>query len=257
MIFLDIILIRFIIVNVGGDSIIKFINVSKQFTNEKEVNQVLNNISFSVEKGSIYGIVGNTGSGKSTILKMINGFLLADQGTVLIDNIVVTENNQKDVVKKTSFIFQHYNLLKNLNVLDNVALPLKLKKVDKKTREEKALKMLDYVGLKNFVKSYPKTLSGGEKQRVAIARSLMTEPDILIMDEPTSALDQKMSLEILDILIKINAMAKTTMVIVSHDLELLKSISDQVMILENNQVLEIININKTKLINKSYKERLE
>lgn len=242
--------------NVGGDIIIKFKNVSKKFIDNKEEQEVLNDVSFEIEKGTITGIVGNTGSGKSTILKLVNGFLISDSGKVLIDDVLLTNDNKKEVVRETSFIFQHFNLLNNLNVLDNVSLSLKLKGIKKPERTSKSLEVIDYVGLSHLVNNYPKTLSGGEKQRVAIARSLMTNPRILIMDEPTSALDQKMSLDILKLLKDINQKDKTTMVIVSHDLDLLKSICSKVIILEEGTISSIVEIDNKDIVNKSYKERL-
>ena len=140
--------------------------------------------------------------------------------------------------------------------MKNVELSMKINKVSKDLREEKALELLNYVGLSDLVSSYPKTLSGGEKQRVAIARSLMMEPKILIMDEPTSALDQKMSLEILDLLKDINKKNNTTMVIVSHDISLLKSICDEIIILEEGLITDILKVDNKNLVNKSYKERI-
>lgn len=233
-----------------------FKDVSKKFIEDNNQTNVLNNISFHVEKGDIFGIVGNTGSGKSTILKLINGFLLSDSGSIYLNGSLVNKESRKELVKSTAFIFQHYNLLSNINVLYNVLLPTKLRKLNKEESLFKALDLLKYTGLEDFQNDFPKTLSGGEMQRVAIARALMTNPDILLMDEPTSALDQKMSLEILQLLKDINKKYLTTMVIVSHDLELLKSICNKVLILEEGKVLETLNVKTKKIKNKTYKERL-
>lgn len=187
---------------------------------------------------------------------MINGFIKPDSGTIEIFGETINENTKKHLVKDTSMIFQNYNLLKNLSVLNNVLLPTRIRKEDKDESLLKALDILSFVGLLNKKDSYIKTLSGGEKQRVAIARSLITNPKILLLDEPTSALDPNMSIEILSIIKDINLKYNTTMVIISHDIETIKYIASRVLILDKGNISNIIKLNNQNIKPLSYEERL-
>lgn len=162
---------------------IRLENVSKVFNvNEKE-NIVINNISLSIQRKEIYGIVGETGSGKSTILRLMNGFIQPDGGAIYLMGEKLDEKSRHKLVKDTSMIFQGFNLLGNLNVLDNVLLPLKIRRDKGKENIEKAKELLAFVGLSKLERAYIKNLSGGEKQRVAIARTLMTNPKLIFCDE--------------------------------------------------------------------------
>ena len=235
---------------------IRFENVSKNFIiNNKEI-KVLDEINLSIHKGEIYGLVGETGSGKSTILRLMNGFIEPDGGSIYLMDEKLDKNTKHRLVKDTSMIFQGFNLLSNLNILDNVLLPSKLRKGNKKEDIERAEDLLSFVGLSNFSKSYIKTLSGGEKQRVAIARTLMTKPKLLFCDEPTSALDEKMSYEILKLLREINEKFGTTIVIVSHDISVIKALCKRAAIIENGRVADVVSINRNELVPVSYKEAL-
>lgn len=241
---------------VVGDIIIKFENVSKIYNINKKDSIVLNNISFNIKDGDFFGIVGNTGSGKSTILRLMNGYLTPDSGDIFLLNKKLDNKTKKDLVKKTSMIFQNYNLVSNLTVLENILLPTKIRKLNKTESLNKALDLLKYVGLLDHKDQYIKTLSGGQKQRVAIARSLITSPLVLLCDEPTSALDEKMSFEILNLLKDINKKYKTTIVIISHDLETIKHFCNKALILEEGKILDIVKLKPKNYNLLSYKERL-
>ena len=218
---------------------IQFSNVSKVYE-----NPVLENISFQIDPGEIYGFIGESGAGKSTILKLINQLETQTSGTIKVNNIdVSTLNNQELRLfrQDIAVIFQDYNLLMNKTVYENIELPLKLRKnVDGSDID----KVLDYVGLLSKKDSYPHSLSGGEKQRVAIARALVTNPKILLCDEPTSALDDKNTRYLLDVLRDINAKMNTTILLVTHQLEVAKAICDRVAILQDHKLQDIINVKK-------------
>jgi D-methionine transport system ATP-binding protein len=186
----------------------------------------------------------------------MNGFIEPDDGNIYLMDEKLDKKTKHKLVKDTSMIFQGFNLLNNLNVLDNVLLPSKLRKGNKKDNIEKARELLSFVGLANFEESFIKTLSGGEKQRVAIARTLMTNPKLIFCDEPTSALDEKMSYEILKLLIDVNEKFGTTIAIVSHDISVIKALCNRVAIIENGGVADILSLERKRLTPLSYKEAL-
>lgn len=235
---------------------IKLENVSKNFIINKKETKVIRDISLSVHKKEIFGLVGGTGSGKSTILRMMNGFIEPDDGNIYLMGKKLDRTTRHDLVQDTSMIFQGFNLLSNLNVLDNVLLPARLRKGNKHDNIERAKDLLNFVGLSKHEKSYIRTLSGGEKQRVAIARTLMTKPKLIFCDEPTSALDEKMSYEILKLLKDINEEFETTIVLVSHDISVIKALCSRVAILEEGRLAEEVSLKTRKLSPVSYKEAL-
>ncbi|MDR7855229.1 ATP-binding cassette domain-containing protein [Tissierella sp.] len=235
---------------------IRFENVSKYFIINGKETRVINEINLSIHKKEIYGIVGETGSGKSTILRLMNGFIEPDDGNIYLMDEELDKKTKHKLVKDTSMIFQGFNLLNNLNVLDNVLLPSKLRKGNKKDYIEKARELLYFVGLTNFEQSYIGTLSGGEKQRVAIARTLMTNPKLIFCDEPTSALDEKMSYEILKLLRDVNEKFGTTIVIVSHDISVIKALCNRVAIIEKGGLADVLSLETKELTPLSYKEAL-
>jgi len=239
-----------------GEVMIKLEHISKKFTINGKETKIIENISLQVEKGDIFGLVGETGSGKSTILRLMNGFMAPDEGNIFLMGEKLDEKTKYRLVKDTSMIFQDFNLLGNLNVLDNVLLPTRLRRGSKKDNLDKAKNLLSFVGLSNFEESYIRNLSGGEKQRVAIARTLMTSPKVVFCDEPTSALDHKMSYEILKLLKEINDKFDTTIVLVSHDISVIKSLCNRVAILEKGKVRDIISLDTKDLMPLSYREAL-
>lgn len=235
---------------------IRFKNVTKIFNINTRASRVIDKIDLSVGRKDIYGLVGQTGSGKSTILRLMNGFLQPDGGTIHLMGKELNRETRNHLVKDTSMIFQGFNLLNNLNVIDNVALPAKLRGEKSQDRLERAREILYFVGLSNFEKSYIRTLSGGQKQRVAIARTLMTKPRLILCDEPTSALDDKVGYEILRLLKEINEKFGTTIVLVSHDISVIKSLCNRVAIIDNGKIVDEIALKTRQLRPISYREAL-
>lgn len=219
--------------------------------------RILSDINIDIKPREVYGLVGNTGSGKSTLLRIMNGFIEATEGQVYLMGEKMTKESRGKLVKRTSMIFQHFNLLSNLNVLENVLLPNKLRKMDKEKSIEKARRFLKFVGLQDYENAYIKTLSGGQKQRVAIARTLMSEPEIIFCDEPTSALDGEMRQEVLKLLRDINEQMGTTIVIVSHDISVIQAMCHRAAILEDGQIRDVVTLERQPLKTLSYQEALK
>ena len=197
-------------------------------------------INLKINKGEIFGLIGQSGSGKSTILRIIQGILKADKG-----EINIAKNTE------VAYIFQEFNLLYNKNVFDNVALSLILKK---KFSAEKVEEVLKFVGLSDRKESFIASLSGGERQRVAIARALVTNPQLLLCDEVTSSLDKSVKDEILDLFEEINKKYGTTILVVTHELEVVKRLCSRVAVIEKGKITDIFNVNQKdyEKSNKSY-----
>ncbi|WP_238882098.1 methionine ABC transporter ATP-binding protein [Clostridium sp. YIM B02551] len=209
--------------------------LSKSF-NETEV---LKDIKLNIEEGQIYGLIGHSGAGKSTLLRCINGLETYDSGSLTVMGQEVSELSTKEIRefrKNLGMIFQNFNLLQTKNVFDNVALPLEVWGYNKADIKEKVYRLLDLVGLSDKEKSKPSQLSGGQKQRVAIARALVLDPKILLCDEATSALDPKMTKDILSLLLKINKELGITIVVVTHQMEVVKEICEKVALLEGGVI---------------------
>lgn len=220
-------------------------NLTKTFQEKKEKTEVLKNISCTIEDGDIFGIIGMSGAGKSTLVRCINLLEIPTSGDILIDGknlINLKKKELRNERKKISMIFQNFNLLMQKNCLNNVVFPLKLIHMNKKEREKRALELLDIVSLKDKAYSYPSTLSGGQKQRVAIARALATNPNILLCDEATSALDPDTTKSILALLKKINQEMKVTIIIITHQMNVIESICNKVAIIENGEIVESGNV---------------
>ena len=202
---------------------------------------VLKNVSLSIDKGHIVSIIGPSGSGKSSLLKLLVGLLLPESGTISISNKIINYTNKDHLYyarNKTAIDFQQYNLFQNMNVLKNVCIaPHKIQKRKKEEVEEQAIKLLDKVGLKNKLNSYPEELSGGQQQRVAIARALCLNPEILLLDEITSALDPELVKEVLDT-IRVLANYGMTMLIVSHEMVFVKEVSNKVVFMDEGAIVD-------------------
>ena len=181
---------------------------------------VLKGINFSVEEGELVAIMGSSGSGKSTLLNILGMLDELDEGSYDLDGVPIENLNETKAAnyrnKFLGFVFQSFNLINYKSAMENVALPLYYQKVGRKERQEKALKYLDQVGLKEWAEHLPSELSGGQKQRVAIARAMAAEPKVLLADEPTGALDSKTSYEVMDLIQKINDQGNTIL-IVTHE----------------------------------------
>ena len=215
-------------------------NVKKSFNN----TEVLKDISLEIEKGEIFGIIGQSGAGKSTLLRCINGLESYDQGSILVDGTKVDirdKKNLRNLQKRMGMIFQGFNLLERLDVYANVALPMKFWGISTNTPEakEKIMNLIKLVGLEEKVHSKPRELSGGQKQRVAIARALVLDPDFLLCDEATSALDPEITKGIRALLQKINKEMGITIIVVTHQMEVVKQICQKVAFLSQGKVLAV------------------
>ncbi|WP_162146932.1 ATP-binding cassette domain-containing protein [Acholeplasma granularum] len=230
-------------------------NLSKHYKSKNNIVRALEDISLRIDQGEIFGIIGKSGVGKSTLLKILSLQILPDSGSYTLFGSNVTSLSHKslnELIKETSYIYQNFSLLYNLNVLDNIALPLKLRGVSKDERKNKALKMLKYVGLESKANDYPITLSGGEAQRISIARALITNPKLLFLDEPTSALDEETAFEILTLIKKIHKEFKPTIILVSHQLNVIKYLCNRVLLIEDNKVKRIGKIVNTDNLSLGY-----
>ena len=210
-------------------------NVIKNFGE----TQVIKDVSISIKEGEIYGIIGHSGAGKSTLLRCINGLETYDGGSVNVMGKEVSSlagTSLREFRKDLGMIFQNFNLMKRKNVFDNIALPLEVWGYSKNEIQDKVLRLLDLVGLKDKKLSKPSELSGGQKQRVAIARALALDPKILLCDEATSALDPKITKDILSLLSKINKELGITIVIVTHQMEVIKEVCEKVALIDGGKI---------------------
>lgn len=237
-----------------GVHVIRFEEVSKNYDINGIETVIIDRINLSIEKKEIFGLVGGTGSGKSTILRMMNGFIEPDGGTIELMGRKLDASSRHDLVRDTSMIFQGFNLLSNLNVIENVLLPARLRKGSREKDCERAKELLSFVGLAEYANAYVRTLSGGQKQRVAIARTLMTRPRLILCDEPTSALDEKMSYEVLRLLKEINERFDATIVVVSHDISVIKALCSRVAIIEDGRISDILPLKPQEIRLVSYRE---
>ena len=216
-------------------------DVSKTFETKDGSVQALNHVSLSSETGDIYGIIGMSGAGKSTLVRCMNFLEVPSEGKVLIDGKSLSEFSPKELRKereKIGMIFQHFNLLMQKNVLENVCFPLYIQGKKKAEARAKALELLEIVGLADRAKAYPAQLSGGQKQRVAIARALASDPQILLCDEATSALDPQTTSSILELLQDINQKFGITIVIITHQMSVVREICTHVAIMKDGEVKE-------------------
>lgn len=223
---------------------IEFKNVSKSFASKDGPLRAIKNISFSIEKNEIFGIIGESGAGKSTLLRFINALETPSEGSVEVNGTNVAGLNKRDLrlfKKNIGMIFQQFNLLGNKTVEENILLPLELHRYEDALDLEE---ILQFVGLEDKRNSYPSELSGGQKQRVGIARGLITRPQILLCDEPTSALDEITKREIVDLLARVSKKFDITILIVTHELDIVKDLCDRVAILEEGELVDVLEISR-------------
>ena len=216
-------------------------HLSKTFEQKGIVVEALKDINLNIEAGDIYGIIGMSGAGKSTLVRCLNYLEKPTDGQVIVAGQDLGSLTEKELRKQRSdiaMIFQHFNLLMQKNVLDNVCFPLLIQKVDKKEARQRARQLLATVGLSDKEKAYPAQLSGGQKQRVAIARALASNPRILLCDEATSALDPQTTASILDLLKQINKDLGITIVIITHQMAVIREICNRVAIIEGGVLVE-------------------
>lgn len=216
-------------------------NIDVTFHQEGKTVEAVKNVNISIDDGDIYGIIGYSGAGKSTLVRTINLLQRPTNGTVTVSGTDLTTLKDaplREARKKIGMIFQHFNLMNTLTVFDNVAFPLKRSGLSKAAIKEKVESLLTLVGLEDKFTSYPRQLSGGQKQRVAIARALANDPSVLLCDEATSALDPKTTESILELLKKVNEQLGITIVIITHEMQVVKEICNKVAVMEQGVVIE-------------------
>lgn len=215
-------------------------NISKTFRQKNGSHKALDTINLTIEKGEIVGVIGSSGAGKSTLIRCVNLLEQPDSGSVVINGTNLTVLRGKALAaqrKKIGMIFQHFNLLSSKTVFENVALPLKLEKTDKKVIQQRVTELLQLVGLEAKAEEYPSNLSGGQKQRVAIARALANSPQVLLCDEATSALDPATTQSILQLLQEINRKLHITILLITHEMDVVKTICDRVAVIDQGKLI--------------------
>ena len=223
------------------EPIIQIQNVTKTFVGKENQVEALKGISLDIQKGDIYSIIGMSGAGKSTLVRCLNFLEKPTTGTVLVENKDLSGLSEKELRRERTeiaMIFQHFNLLMQRNVVDNVCFPMEIVGVKKADARKRAMELLKIVGLAEKAKSYPAQLSGGQKQRVAIARALANNPKILLCDEATSALDPTTTKSILQLLQQINREYGITIVIITHEMAVVQEICSHVAIIDNGELAE-------------------
>lgn len=202
----------------------------------------LKNINLTIKEGCIFGLVGRSGTGKSTLLRCINGLETFSQGEITVDDVEISKLSEKEILafrKEIGMIFQQYSLLNRMTVYENIALPLRCWKYSEKEIDKKVKSLLEIIDLPEKIYNRPSELSGGQKQRVAIARALAMEPKVLLCDEATSALDPKSTQSILELLKDLNKNLGITIVVVTHEMPVVQFICDEIAILENKEISTI------------------
>lgn len=220
---------------------IEFQNVKKVYESNKQIVEALKGINLTVDKGDIFGVVGYSGAGKSTLIRLVNLLERPSEGQVVVGGKNLSLLKPKELrqeKKKIGMIFQHFNLLNSKTVYDNVAMPLVLSGVPSKDIKPRVEELLEFVGLSNKAKNYPEQLSGGQKQRIGIARALATNPSILLCDEATSALDPQTTSAVLQLLKKINQEYNITILLITHEMSVIREICNKVAVMEGGRVVE-------------------
>lgn len=214
--------------------------VKRYHTKNKDVLAV-DHVDLNIQSGSIFGVIGFSGAGKSTLIRMFNNLEAPTSGEVIIDGDSISQLSKSDLRKKrqkVSMIFQHFNLLWSRTVFKNITFPLEIAGLSRGEAKRKANELIELVGLKGRENAYPSELSGGQKQRVGIARALANDPTVLLCDEATSALDPQTTDEILDLLLKIREQQNLTIVLITHEMQVIRRICDEVAVMENGRVIE-------------------
>lgn len=220
---------------------IEFKNISKHYELKGQTIRALDQINLEIPAGSIFGIIGYSGAGKSTLIRLINLLERPNEGQVIINQKDFTALDARTLRQERAnigMIFQHFNLLQTKTVADNIEMPLKLLGVNKSEREKRLDELLEFIDLKHKKDAYPDELSGGQKQRVGIARALANHPKILLCDEATSALDPQTTKSVLALLKKINQEQGITVVMVTHEMDVIESVCDYVAVMEQGKVIE-------------------
>lgn len=230
------------VIHYGGKAMIEIKNLSKSFKGKTSNVEALKDINLIIYKGEIFGIIGLSGAGKSTLIRTINRLEEPTEGTIFIEDTDIIKLDKKKLRstrKEIGMIFQHFNLLNSRTVFENIAFPLEISGYDKSSIEKRVNELLEVVELADKKDAYPSQLSGGQKQRVAIARALANNPKILLCDEATSALDPKTTKAILNLLKKIQQEFNLTVVLITHQMEVIKEICNRVAIIEDGKIIEL------------------
>ncbi|WP_051396279.1 methionine ABC transporter ATP-binding protein [Ignatzschineria larvae DSM 13226] len=220
---------------------IKIEQLTKSYLTPKGPKIALQNISLTIERGSIFGVIGHSGAGKSTLIRCLNLLEKPDSGAVIIDGTDITQLPAKALMherRKMGMIFQHFNLLSSQTVFDNIAFPLRLEKMGASAIQKRVEDLLELVDIADHRNKYPSELSGGQKQRVGIARALANNPKVLLCDEATSALDPQTTQSILELLVDINQKLNLTIVLITHEMEVIRSICHRVAVIHDSQIIE-------------------
>ncbi|OEE34178.1 methionine ABC transporter ATP-binding protein MetN [Vibrio ordalii] len=215
--------------------------VNKVFYQGNKEIHALKEINLHIKQGTIFGVIGSSGAGKSTLIRCVNMLEAPTTGSVVVDGVDLTQLSKSELSRarrNIGMIFQHFNLLSSRTVFDNVALPLELAGVEKNSIEKKVSELLQLVGLTDKRETYPANLSGGQKQRVAIARALASDPKVLLCDEATSALDPATTQSILELLKEINRTLNITILLITHEMDVVKSICHEVAIIGDGELVE-------------------
>ena len=218
-----------------------FDRIGKVFGKSPGTAPALADVQLQVARGEVFGIIGRSGAGKSTLLRLVNGLENPSSGTVSVNGVSVGELDERGLValrRRTGMVFQHFNLLSAKTVRENIGLPLKIAGASKAAIERKVDALLELVGLSEKRNAYPASLSGGQKQRVGIARALVHDPDILLCDEATSALDPETTQAILALLRDINRRLGLTIILITHEMQVIREVCDTVAVIERGQVVE-------------------
>ena len=224
-----------------SETMIRVENVSKTYTGKQGTVEAVKDVSLEISRGEIFGVIGFSGAGKSTLIRLLNGLEIVTSGHIYINEKDITTLKRKELLKerqKIAMIFQHFNLLWSRTVEENIAFSLEIAGVPKAERKAKVAELIDLVGLTGREKSYPSQLSGGQKQRVGIARALANEPEVLLCDEATSALDPKTTKDILKLLVEINQELGLTIVLITHEMHVVRQICHRVAVMEEGRVVE-------------------
>jgi len=229
--------------NPAKDPIIKFINVSKTFSanGKEQAFTALNSVSLDVPEGTILGVIGRSGAGKSTLIRLVNGLEQPTSGQVIVDGVDVSRMSEADlkVVRRSiGMIFQHFNLLSSRTVAQNIAFPLEIAGISASLIKKRVHELAELVGLSDKINRYPVELSGGQKQRVGIARALANNPKVLLSDEATSALDPETTQSILELLAKINKELGLTILLITHEMAVIKAITKEVAVIDAGIIVE-------------------
>lgn len=228
--------------NAPGFPIVRLEAVSKIFaSHDGGSHTALDQIDLSVPQGTILGVIGRSGAGKSTLIRLLNGLEKPTSGQVIVNDAEISALSEQQLRRERraiGMIFQHFNLLSSRTVAENIALPLELADTDKNVAKKRVKELLALVGLTERRDHYPSELSGGQKQRVGIARALATKPEVLLSDEATSALDPETTRSILDLLKNINRELGLTIVLITHEMAVVRSIADQVAVIEHGKIVE-------------------